>query len=379
MTQNFQYSGDRFNVTYELIGNKFLAQEIADNICVEQSIEFPADLVESDDIKNHVIGKLENLQEVGENLFHADISYAIEITSFEIVQLLNVLYGNTSIKPGIKVVSLVLPDSLKKAFRGPRFGQDGLRDILNVHNRPMLCAAIKPMGLSSSELAKVAYEFAIGGIDIIKEDHGLADQPFSPFKERVARCAEAVAEANSISGNNAIYVPNIPSPTMDVIDRAIYAKQIGAGGLLVSPGLLGFDVMRTLADKDELALPIMCHPAMLGSFTAGNNHGFSHNLLYGILPRLAGADLVVFPVFGGRFSFSREECREIISGCNINLGHIKSACPTPGGGMRVDRISEMVEFFGNDVVLLIGGNLSRNGTIVENCKRFKSYVIENAV
>ena len=379
MSHHFQYSGDRFSVTYELIGDQNLAQEKAENICVEQSIEFPADIVVSMEIKNHVIGKLEKLQLVGDNLYHADISFATEITGFEIVQLLNVVFGNTSIKPGIKVISLALPNSLINVFRGPRFGQDGLRNLLNTHDRPLLCAALKPMGLSAEELAKVAYDYALGGIDIIKEDHGLADQPFSPFNERVARCAEAVAEANHKSGNNAIYFPNIPSPTMDVIERAYYAKQNGVGGLLISPGLLGFDVMRTIADEDGLGLPVMYHPALLGTFTAGGNHGFGHNLLYGVLPRLAGANLVVFPVCGGRFSFSRDECRKIISGCTINLDHIKSAYPTPGGGMRIDRIPEMIEFFGNDVVILIGGNLSRNGTIVENSKRFMNSVIENAI
>jgi hypothetical protein len=36
--------------------------------------------------------------------------------------------------------------------------------------------ALKPMGSTTAELAKMAYDFAKGGIDIIKDDHGLADQ-----------------------------------------------------------------------------------------------------------------------------------------------------------------------------------------------------------
>ena len=41
------------------------------------------------------------------------------------------------------------------------------------------------MGLPAHALADLAYQFALGGIDIIKDDHGLADQSFAPFKERV--------------------------------------------------------------------------------------------------------------------------------------------------------------------------------------------------
>ena len=49
------------------------------------------------------------------------------------------------------------------------------------------------MGLSATDLAELAYRFALGGIDLIKDDHGLTNQPFCPFEERVRRCAEAVA------------------------------------------------------------------------------------------------------------------------------------------------------------------------------------------
>lgn len=378
MSHHYSYSGDRFTVVYDITGNEAVAQTKAEGICIEQTIEFPADLVTSEEIKRHVIGQLKNLQKINEDLYQAEISFAVEVTGFEIIQLLNVLFGNTSIQTGIKVVSVNLPESLLKAFRGPRFGREGLRKLLNVSDRPLLCSALKPMGLSTEELANIVYDYALGGIDIIKDDHGFANQSFSPFEERVAKCSEAVFKANQITGKKSIYLPNIPGPTMDIFEKAEYAKQNGAGGLLVSPGLLGFDVLRALADNDDLRFPIMSHPAMLGSFTSSKNHGFSHYFLYGTLPRLAGADMVVFPVFGGRFSFSVDECQEIINGCSDDLGQLSPVLPVPAGGMRVDRVPEMIDFFGNDMVLLIGGNLQRGGTFVENCKRFLDLVIENS-
>lgn len=379
MSHHYSYSGDRFTVVYDITGNEAVAQTKSEGICVEQTIEFPLDLVTSEEIKRHVVGQLENLEKINKDLYQAEISFAVEVTGFEIIQLLNVLFGNTSIQTGIKVVSVNLPESLLKAFRGPRFGRVGLRKLLNVSDRPLLCSAIKPMGLSVDELAKIAYDYALGGIDLIKEDHGFANQPFSPFKERVARCSEAVEKANQITGNQTIYLPNIPGPVMEIYERAQYAKKMGAGGLLVSPGLLGFDVLRALADNDDLALPIMSHPALLGCFTNTEDHGLSHQFLYGTLPRLAGADMVVFPVFGGRFSFSIDECQEITNGCSKDLGHLRPVFPVPAGGMRVDRVPEIIEFFGNDVMFLIGGNLSRNGTIVDNCKRFLDLVNANTI
>ena len=53
-------------------------------------------------------------------------------------------------------------------FPGAKFGIAGLRELLGVPDHPLLCTALKPMGKSSEEFAKMAYCFARGGIDIIK-------------------------------------------------------------------------------------------------------------------------------------------------------------------------------------------------------------------
>ena len=40
----------------------------------------------------------------------------------------------------------------------------------------------------------------------------------------------------------------------------------GAGGVLVIPGLFGFDLIRQLAASDWFDLPIMAHPSFLDIF-----------------------------------------------------------------------------------------------------------------
>jgi len=47
------------------------------------------------------------------------------------------------------------------------------------------------------------------GVDLIKDDHSLADQTSAPFAERVERCQEAVVRANGETGGNALYFPNV--------------------------------------------------------------------------------------------------------------------------------------------------------------------------
>jgi ribulose-bisphosphate carboxylase large chain len=106
-----------------------------------------------------------------------------------------------------------------------------------------------------------------------------------------------------------------------------------------------------------------------------SRNGISHGVLFGRLARLAGADTTIFPNFGGRFSFSRDECKEIARATNESMGHIKSNFPAPGGGMSLDRVPEMLEAYGHELIFLVGGGLFKHGPdLVENCRYFRKMV-----
>ena len=368
-------SGERFRVVYRLTGNAAEAERKAQDICLEQTVELPADLVLDGAIRDGVVGRIETLRVLDTDRFEAVISYAVETAGCELPQLLNVIFGNISIKPGILVERIDLPACLLGIFRGPRFGKAGIRSALGVPRRPLLCTALKPMGLSAPQLAELAYQFALGGIDRIKDDHGLANQSFAPYRERVHLCAEAVARANRETGRACIYMANVTASADQIVARARCAKAAGVGGLLVAPGLVGLDTMRMLADDDELALPIMSHPAFQGSFVTSPEQGIAPYVLFGQLARLAGADATIYPNYGGRFSFSREVCQSIVEGAVAPMGAIKPILPTPGGGMNLERVPDMLSLYGRDVIFLIGGGLLKHSPdIVENCRYFLKVV-----
>ncbi|MEZ6076124.1 MAG: hypothetical protein R3C56_10775 [Pirellulaceae bacterium] len=158
-TNNLQLSGERFAAVYHLTATTEEAADRAWDICLEQTVEFPDDLISRPDIREQIIGRIASLEEVGPDCFEATIEFPVEVAGAELTQLLNVLFGNVSIKPGVRLVRFELPESLSSLYRGPRFGREGLRDLLQVHDRPLLSTAIKPMGLSPSELAELAYQF----------------------------------------------------------------------------------------------------------------------------------------------------------------------------------------------------------------------------
>jgi ribulose-bisphosphate carboxylase large chain len=366
-------SGLRIQARYALAGPRKEAFRRAASIAVEQTIEFPADLVGDGDIRRHVMGRVESLEERGPGLAVATISYAVETTGFEVPQLVNVLFGNCSLLPGVRLVEVAFPDEFLARFRGPRFGVAGLRELLGVPERPLLATALKPMGLDSGTLAEMAGTLAQAGLDLIKDDHGLANQPFATYAERVTACAAAVHRANAATGHRTLYLPSINAPAGELEARVRLACEVGAGGLLVLPGLSGFDVMRQLADDDRIGLPIMAHPAFLGSFVVADRSGIEHGLLFGTLARLAGADMMLFPTYHGRFTFSPEACRSIAAACRAPLGQLAPIMPVPAGGLTLRRVDEILRFYGADTVLLIGGDLHR-GNLFENASRMRAAV-----
>ncbi len=368
-------SGDRIVAYYRLQAAGEQAFKIACDLSVEQTVEFPADLLPPGDIPTHIVGHVECVRDLPDGSSEAVVDYAVETVGTELSQLLNVLFGNSSLKPGIRLQRFELPAGLLADFKGPRFGRSGLRELCHAPHRPLICSALKPMGLDPVALAELARQFALGGVDFIKDDHGLADQPFCRFEERVARVGEAVAVANQQTGGRTRYAPNVSAPDAQMPARARFARDHGAGGLLVAPGLVGFDAMRRLAEDDSIALPILGHPALLGSFVTAPTQGIAHGALFGQIFRLAGADATIFPHHGGRFSFSPQECRDLVEGAVVPMGELAPITPVPAGGMALERIGEIRSFYGSDVMLLIGGNLHRHKEgIVAACQEFKARV-----
>ncbi|HPB51689.1 MAG TPA: RuBisCO large subunit C-terminal-like domain-containing protein [Myxococcota bacterium] len=353
----------RFSVLYSLAATDIEdAARQAFEIAVEQTIEFPYDLVTNRFIRDEVTGKVESVDgPLPENgRFRVLISYDEATCDDEFTQFLNVVFGNTSMKPGVRVESINPTVAQLAAFRGPGFGVQGIRDIIGVRDRPLLCSAIKPMGLDTATLAGMAYRFALGGIDFIKDDHGLADQRLSRFEDRISACMKAVERANRETGRRCLYIPNVTADGPETLNRARFARGAGASAVIVSGALTGLSMLRAVATDPDVSLPVFYHPAFGGTYTVSETSGMSQRAYYGQLLRLACADAVIFPSFGGRFTFNREQCAEIVAGCREDMPGIRPSLPAPGGGMNFGNIPESIEFYGSDVIFLIGGGLFRH-------------------
>jgi ribulose-bisphosphate carboxylase large chain len=347
----------RIQAVYRIAGGEGEASTVARAIAREQTVELPEELVSDSPTIQAVVGTLESLEPDThlDGACRATIGYAAELASGQIPQLLNLLFGNVSIYPRVRLLDVQLPDVFLQRIDGPRFGIDGVRKLVGVHGRPLLATALKPRGKPVEELARMARDFALGGGDIVKDDQNLVDDDFEVFKRRTETCHRAVADANAATGRRCLYLPHVAAPAHELERRFEYLHWLGAAGVLACPMIMGLDTARALAR--DYGLLLMAHPALTGSYTNSDTQGIDHGVLLGTLFRLAGADISIFPNVGGRFAYRREHCASIRDRLRAPLGRLRAAWPCPAGGMSLDNLDAMAGDYGADSVFLIGGAL----------------------
>src|SRR4051794_11607835 len=176
----------RLIVVYHICCDAGAADDRARAIAVEQSVEMPVAAIEHQYVRTEIVGRVESMRDLQDGRFEARISLAAETTGADAGQLINMLFGNTSLHETVTLDDIEIPDELAAVFGGPRHGVDELRRRAGAGGRALTCSALKPQGLPAAKLAELAQKFAQGGIDYIKVDHGLADQTYSPFEARVS-------------------------------------------------------------------------------------------------------------------------------------------------------------------------------------------------
>jgi ribulose-bisphosphate carboxylase large chain len=340
----------RLGVTYRVRSDAASIAARAQAIAVEQSVEMPLEAIGSDVVLRDIVGAVEHIADRGDGWFDVRIGLALATIGGDAGQLMNMLFGNTSLHDDVVLHDIALPPALLTVFRGPHAGIPGLRARVGAHGRALTCSALKPQGLPAGDLALLAERFASGGVDYVKDDHGLADQGYSRFAERVPACAEAVARAAAATGHPTRYVPSLSGHYGTMRLQVELARAAGVDCVLIAPMVAGFATMQALvAEFPDMAF--FAHPSLGGAAR------IAPPLLIGTLFHLLGADAVIFPNYGGRFGYAPETCRQLADNARAPREGMRAALPTPAGGMTLARVPELLDFYGPDAMLLIGGNL----------------------
>lgn len=363
----------RFTVTYHVRASASDIDARAQGIAVEQSVEMPLSAIENEVVLSDIVGTVEGIDEIGGGVFAVRIGLATATVGRDAGQLLNMVFGNTSLHDDVVLQDIAIPETLAEAFGGPRHGIAGLRSRSKSRGRALTASALKPQGLPANALALLAEQLARGGLDFIKDDHGLADQPYSRFADRVGACAAGAARGVRSTGHPTRYVPSLTGDLDQMRAQAALARDAGVDCVMLAPMICGFPAMQAMV-RDFPDMAFFAHPSLGGAAR------IAPALLVGSLFRLIGADAVIFPSFGGRFGYSRDTCRRLADNARRADDGMASAVPVPAGGMTVERTGEILDFYGEDTMLLIGGNLlMARGRITEETQRFTRAVAGHRV
>ncbi|WP_163102156.1 2,3-diketo-5-methylthiopentyl-1-phosphate enolase [Peribacillus alkalitolerans] len=306
--------------------------------------------LEQDEKINHFFGK---------SLTRAKIEIAYPAANFsaDLPAILTTVFGKLSLDGEIKLLDLDFVGDLASHFPGPRYGIEGIRNLLGVHHRPLVMSIFKGvLGKDLDFLSEQLKQQALGGVDIVKDDEILFEQDLTPFEQRILKGKEVLTEVYQETGHRTLYAVNLSGKTFDLVDKARKAEELGADTLLFNVFSYGLDVLQAIRESG-VQLPIMAHPSFSGAISSSKTYGVSFGLLLGKLVRAAGADFSLFPSPYGSVAIPKGDAWSIAKSLTDHSVDWKSAFPVPSAGIHPGLVAQLIEDFGLDCVINAGGGV----------------------
>jgi 2,3-diketo-5-methylthiopentyl-1-phosphate enolase len=296
--------------------------------------------------------------EVDQRHYIIQIAFPQVNIGLQIPMLLTTVVGNISMGGRVKVLDIRFPEKYVAGFQGCKFGIEGVRQLLGVQGRPLLNNMIKPCtGYPPEVGVRLFRAAALGGCDIIKDDELIANASFNEVQARVKLYMDAERQVYEETGEHTLYTVNVTDDVPQVFDNARRAVELGCNALMVNYLATGFPVLRALAEDPALNVPILAHMDVAGALYASEWHGLSSHLVLGKLPRLAGADVVVFPAPYGKAPVLPEKFQRVAQNLTFPLYHLKPVFPMPSGGITPKMVPNVIKDLGPDIVIGSGGGI----------------------
>jgi 2,3-diketo-5-methylthiopentyl-1-phosphate enolase len=320
----------------------------------------------TDEMREKFMGKVVQIYDVpsidlstqiteNERHYLIQIAYPIINIPPDFPILITTLLGNdASTSAQVKLLDIEFTKQFVEQFNGPNFGIDGIRKITGVYNRPLLLNMIKPcLGLKPEEGARIFYETALGGVDMIKDDELLGSPSYSLASQRVKEFKKASEAAYEKSGKKVLYLVNVTDSSYNIMNTINNVIEAGAEAIMVNFAAVGYNTLHQIAKT--VHVPILAHCAGAGMFYEGINSGMSSPLSVGKLTRLAGADIVMINTPYGGYPMQHQKYIQITQQLALPYYHIKRAMPSIGGGVHPGMVGTYMKELGTDIVLAAGG------------------------
>ncbi len=295
----------------------------------------------------------------------AVIAFPVEDFSLDIggvPQILSVVAGNLfglEALKGVRLEDVVFPRCILAQFKGPKLGIEGMREILQRPDKPLVGTIVKPkIGLSPEQTADYIYEAGMGGLTNGKDDETLSNQRFCPLERRVMAIAEAIDRVRSETGHVMMHAINVSTRGDQILEIADLAQELGATELMVDVLTSGFSAVQALAEDPSIKLPIHVHRTMHAAMTRNKDLGISM-LAITKLVRMCGGDALHIGTFGvGKMGGSPEEDLKNQRACVEADVPYRKVMPVCSGGMHPALVEKLVQIAGTNIQVQAGGGVA---------------------
>ncbi|MGQ4875667.1 MAG: type III ribulose-bisphosphate carboxylase [Promethearchaeia archaeon] len=278
------------------------------------------------------------------------------------------IYGMKAIK-NLRLLDISFPKDIINAYKGPKFGIEGIRKLLKIDKRPLLGTIVKPkVGLNEIEHAKVCGQAWSGGLDIVKDDENLTSMVFNKFNKRIEETLKIRDKVENETGEKKIYMPNITAPLSEMKRRADWVIENGGEYVMVDILTVGFSALQEIREYlDDKNIVIHAHRAMHAAFTRKKKHGMTMLALAKVM-RLIGMDQLHTGTVVGKMEGEKQEVVEtnkVITEQKLkdnnksilyqDWGSIKPILPVASGGLSPLHVPDLIEILGTNMVFQFGG------------------------
>lgn len=232
---------------------------------------------------------------------------------------------------GLRLLELIPSAELAAGAPGPQFGITGTRELIGVWERPLLGSIVKPsVGLSIADTAERASQLVGAGLDFVKDDELLADQPHAPVAARAAAVSGALERVQATSGRRAMFAFNISA---DDVDRILLAhdRVSEAGGSCVMISLNQVGLAAGLALRRHSKLPIHGHRNGWGFLARSRRWGIEYPA-YQVFWRLVGIDHMHVNGWRNKFWEPDGSVAASMRSCLAPMGEVCSPMPVVSSG-----------------------------------------------
>jgi len=276
-------------------------------------------------------------------------------------QILSIIAGNLFGLHSIDKIRLedaFFPKCIREGFKGPKFGDAGIRKILDRPEKPLVGTIVKPkIGLSPKATAGYVYEAGAGGLTNSKDDETLVNQNFCPLEDRTVAIAESLDKLKS-EGHRMVHAINVSTHGHKIMEVAEKAQAWGASQIMVDVLTCGFAAVQALAEDPSIKVPVHVHRTMHGAMTRDPLHGIAM-LPIAKLCRMCGGDAVHIGTFGiGKMEGDDKGDYDNLKACTDASVGYRTVMPVCSGGVYPSLVADIVKAAGFNVQIQAGGGVA---------------------